>query len=263
MADHWGTLFSLETAVGSHKSAQALGAPGKIKKCRITTEVTSKFFISPCTPISYTAVLRPTAVSRLDQRGVTLTELMVALVMGLATVAAVYSVHLIQVKQRILQEDVMAMQQNARAAMDLMTREIRMAGYDPMGVNRDGSDSNDFSGVAYHPTELQIKSDLNGNGLLTDSNESIVFLYDASTLTLRRKVGRGGRQPLADHIQSLALQYFDQGGAPTTDSTNIRMIEVALTAQTEHTDPQYPKNEGHRTFTLRSRITPRNLGLVR
>ena len=44
----------------------------------------------------------------LSQRGVTLTELMVALVMGLATVAAVYSVHLIQVKQRILQEDAMA-----------------------------------------------------------------------------------------------------------------------------------------------------------
>lgn len=196
----------------------------------------------------------------LNQRGVTLTELMVALVMGLATVAAVYSVHLIQVKQRILQEDVMAMQQNARAAMDLMTRELRMAGFDPMGVNRDGSVSNDFPGVDYHPTELQIKSDLNGNGLLTDSNESIVFLYDASTLTLRRKVGRG-RQPLAEHIQSLALKYFDQRGAPTTDSTNIRMIEVALTAQTEHADSQYSQNEGHRTFTLRSRVTPRNLGL--
>jgi type IV pilus assembly protein PilW len=170
----------------------------------------------------------------LNQRGVTLTELMVALVMGLATVTVVYSVHIIQVKQRILQEDVMAMQQNARAAMDLVIRELRMAGYDPMSVNRDGSSSNDFPGVDYHPTELQIKSDLNGNGLLTDSNESIVFLYDALTLTLRRKVGRGGRQPLAEHIQSFALQYFDQRGVPTTNSTDIRMIEVALTAQTEH-----------------------------
>ena len=95
---------------------------------------------------------------------------MVALVMGLATVAAVYSVHLVQVKQRIVQEDVMAMQQNARAAMDLMTRELRMAGYDPIGVNRDKSSSNDFFGLTYHQTELHIASDLNGNGLLTDSN---------------------------------------------------------------------------------------------
>ena len=56
--------FNLETAVGSQKSAQALGAPGKINKCLITTEVTTNVFISPCTPISYTCVLRPTAVSR-------------------------------------------------------------------------------------------------------------------------------------------------------------------------------------------------------
>jgi len=55
----------LETAVGSQKSAQALDAPGKIKKCLITTKVTTTFFISPCTPISYTAVLPPTAVSRI------------------------------------------------------------------------------------------------------------------------------------------------------------------------------------------------------
>jgi len=36
-------LFNLETAVGTQKSAQALGAPGKIKKCPITTEVTTIF----------------------------------------------------------------------------------------------------------------------------------------------------------------------------------------------------------------------------
>jgi len=58
--------LNLETAVGSQKSAQALGAPGKIQKCLITTEVTTTFCISPCTPISYTSFLRPTAVSRLN-----------------------------------------------------------------------------------------------------------------------------------------------------------------------------------------------------
>lgn len=195
----------------------------------------------------------------LDQRGVTLTELMVSLVMGLATVVAVYSVHLVQVKQRTVQEDVMAMQQNARAAMDLITRELRMAGYDPRGVNRDGSRSNEFHGVVYHPTELHIQSDLNGNGLLTDSNESIVFLHDVSDFTLRRKVGKGGRQPVAEHIQSFSLQYFDRHGDPTTDSKNIRMIGFTLTAQTEHPDSSYSKNNGFRTFTLRSQILPRNL----
>lgn len=194
-----------------------------------------------------------------NQRGMTLTELMVALVIGLATVAAVYSIHVVQVKQRIVQEDIMAMQQNARAAMDLMTRELRMAGYDPIHVNHDGSSSNDFSGVAYHPTELHIKSDLSGNGVVSDSNETIVFLHDASTLTLRRKVGRGGRQPVAEHIQSLTIQYFDEHAVQTIESKNIRMIELTLTAQTEHPDLSFSKNDGFRTLRLRSRVFPRNL----
>jgi len=59
--------FNLETAVGSQKSAQALGASGTMKKCLITTEVTTAFLIAPGTPISYQAVLRPTAVSRFNQ----------------------------------------------------------------------------------------------------------------------------------------------------------------------------------------------------
>ena len=44
-----GRLLNLETAVGPQKSAQSLGAPGKIKKGLITTEVTMNIFISPCT----------------------------------------------------------------------------------------------------------------------------------------------------------------------------------------------------------------------
>ena len=143
--------------------------------------------------------------------------------------------------------------------MDLMSRELRMAGYDPMGVNQDSRSSNDFLGVAYHPSQLHIQSDLNGNGLLTDSNETIVFLLDEATSTLRRQVGGSGRQPVAPHIQSLGIQYFDELGVGTSDSKRIRLVELTLTAQTEHLDPTYPKNNGYRTFTLRSRVVPRNL----
>lgn len=193
-----------------------------------------------------------------NQRGVTLTELLIALALGLFTIGAVYGVHLNQVKKQIVQEDVLAMQQTARAAMDMMAREIRMAGYDPMGVNRDSASSNDFHGFRYHPTELHIQADLNGNGVPTDSKESIVYLYDDSTSTLRRKVGMGGRQPVAEHIESFTVLYRDALGHPTTHSPSIRAVDVQVTARAAHADSQYPENEGYRTFTLRSRIVPRN-----
>ena len=57
--------FNLKTAVGSRKSAQALGAPGKLKKLLITNKVTTNFFNLPCTPTAYASFSRPTAVFRL------------------------------------------------------------------------------------------------------------------------------------------------------------------------------------------------------
>ena len=87
------------------------------------------------------------------------------------------------------------MQQTARTALDMMAREIRMAGYDPMEMNRDVDLSNDFHGLNSHPTELHIRADLNENGMLTDLKGSTVYLYDDATSTLRRKVGGGADNP--------------------------------------------------------------------
>ena len=193
------------------------------------------------------------------QRGMTLTELLVALAVSLVTIGTVYGVHLMQVKSQIVQEDGLAMQQNARAALDMMVREIRMAGYDPMGGNRDADPSNDFHGITCHPTELQIRADLNGNGVATDAKESIVYLYDDARSVLRRKVGRGGRRSVADHIESLSFTCLDSLGRPTVHAPGIRAVEVQITARAEHADNRYPENDGYRTFTLRSRVAPRNL----
>ncbi len=193
------------------------------------------------------------------QRGVTLTELLVALAVGMITIGAVYGVHLMQVRQQVVQEDALAMQQTARAALDMMAREIRMAGYDPMGGNRDADLSNDFDGLTCRPAELRIQADLNGNGVLTDSKESITYLYDDTTSTLRRKVGAGGRQPVADHIESLSFACLDVLGRPTAHASSIRAVDVRVTARSEHADSRYQENDGYRTFTLRSRIVPRNL----
>ena len=143
-----------------------------------------------------------------------MTELLIALALGLFTIAAVYGVHLNQVKRQIVQEDVLAMQQTARAALDMMAREIRMAGYDPMGVNRDAVSSNDFYGLGYHPTELHVRADLNGNGVLTDSKESIVYLYDDSTSTLRRKVGMGVDNPWRSISRPLPFRIVTPWGIP-------------------------------------------------
>lgn len=193
-----------------------------------------------------------------SREGFTLIEMVVALGLSLVTVTAVYSLYVSELKAQNVREDRLEMQQQARVVIDVVGRELLMAGFDPRGVNNDVDLANDFQGITYHPDRLTIKADLNGNGLIADPNESIIFVYDAKTHTLRRNTG-GGNQPFGENIESFLVQYFDQEGKPTENSLAIRQVGITVTARTEKPDPKFSKNGGYRTLTLHSRLTPRNL----
>lgn len=70
-----------------------------------------------------------------NERGVTLIELLVALVMTGIIVSAGYGVYLTQHEGWIIQEQISNMQQNARAGVHELETRIRMAGYNlPKGL---------------------------------------------------------------------------------------------------------------------------------
>lgn len=190
-------------------------------------------------------------------QGYTLVEVVVALGLSLLTLSVVYALYIQELKAQGVREHVLDMQQQARVVVDLVTREILMAGYDPRGVNRDTDLTNDFEGITYDLGKLAIKADLNGNGITSDVNESIVFVYDAAAHMLRRNTG-GGNQPFGEDIEAFVVDYLDQAGNPTSDSKAIRQVGITVTARTSQSDPQYAKNGGYRTVTLHSRITMRN-----
>ena len=133
--------------------------------------------------------------------------MVVALSLSLVTVSAVYSLYVSELRAQYVREDRLEMQQQARVVIDVISRELLMAGYDPRGVNNDVDLSNHFLGITYDPGRLIIKADLNGNGVIADPNESIIFVYDAKTHTLRRNTG-GGKQPFGENFEILALLYF-------------------------------------------------------
>jgi len=190
--------------------------------------------------------------------GFSLIEMVVALGLSLVTVSAVYTLYVSELRAQLVREEKLDMQQQARVVMDVVSRELLMAGYDPRGVNDDADITNDFLGITYDPSRLVIKADLNGNGLITDANESIVFVFDGGTHTLRRNTG-GGNQPFGENIQAFFVEYFDQEGNPTIDSTRIRQVKIIVIARTEKPDIKYAPNGGYRTLALQSRLTPRNL----
>ena len=181
------------------------------------------------------------------ESGFTLVELLIAMTIGLIILTALSSTFLMQRKAYDVQEQIVEMVQTARAAMDMMTREIRMAGYDPTGSAGAGI-------VSVATDKIYITMDLDGDGVLDDSNEHIV--YDIYDNKLGRTVGPSANvnnpsvppyhQPVAENIEDLQI------------SQSGNSINVSLTART--TKPA-PDNGGYRTYTLTSFITPRNLGL--
>ena len=182
--------------------------------------------------------------------GFTLIEILISLAIFGVIIGAIFSFSISQRKYLSVQDQISHMIQNARVAMDILSGELTIAGYNPNGTV--------FWGIPYHASQLQIYADLNGNGLLTDPNENVTYSYDSTNKSITRNTG-GGNQPMAENVQSFNFTYLDDQGNPTTITANIRQIQIAITVRTSKPDPQYAANSGYRTYTLTSRVTPRNL----
>jgi prepilin-type N-terminal cleavage/methylation domain-containing protein len=70
---------------------------------------------------------KPISIS--SRRGFTIVELMVALVLSFILVGAIYRTFTSQQKAYTVQDQIAEAQQNARMAMNILVRDIRMAGY--------------------------------------------------------------------------------------------------------------------------------------
>ena len=198
------------------------------------------------------------------ERGFTLVELLIAMTIGLIILTALSSTFLMQRKAYDVQEQITEMVQTARAAMDMMSREIRMAGYDPTGAMQKSDPTGaKFVGIPYDANKLQIYADLKGDEDTNDPHEYIKYTIDSDyPFEIRRDTG-GGRQEFALNIQSFTFVYLEADGTTevitSTDTDKIRQIKITITARTSKPDPNI--SGGYRTYTLTSYITPRNLAL--
>ena len=71
-----------------------------------------------------------------NSAGTTLMEILIGLFLAGLVTTSIFKIYLNQHKNWMIQEDVTDIQQNARAAIDELTRQIRMAGYElPIGLD--------------------------------------------------------------------------------------------------------------------------------
>jgi prepilin-type N-terminal cleavage/methylation domain-containing protein len=173
----------------------------------------------------------------------------------------------------------LAVQQNGRVAMDVMVRQIRMAGYFPENI--DTKHSNDQSNTVEVATNaaIAVAGDLDGSGVTN------TFLFCLDSGGLKRVQGARGAAAsyscrngaiLAEGVTSLGFAYYDANnnpvpdppsapyqldgqsiGAPpsfasTTQRAAVRRIVITLTAR-----ENVPGQPSH-TYTLTSDVRLRN-----
>lgn len=196
---------------------------------------------------------------------------MIALSVGLVVIGVAYTLFFTQNKQLGTQELVAEMQQNARAAMDIVSREIRMAGYNPNKTAPLAQCTGTTSTAATcagiknaGANTISFTADLNGNGDLTagssNPNENIIYdRYLSSSVYALGRTSNGTKQPLIEHLDFLGFNYFDANGAATSNLANIREVQITIRTIVARPDPSYTLNSGYRTYTLIARVAPRNL----
>jgi type IV pilus assembly protein PilW len=195
-----------------------------------------------------------------NEQGFTMVELVVGLAISLILMGIAVKIFLVQQRAYNVQGQLSEMQQNIRAATDMIVRETKMAGYDPTDLGFDGIGNNSSA------TSIQILADLDGNGLTTDPNEDITYkYYDDPDFQIKRKGSTAGSfQPLGENITGFTVLYFDATGPPdigTSTPADIRQIKITITGRTAKVDPDRKRVDGvgYRYGTLTTFITPENL----
>jgi len=182
-----------------------------------------------------------------NDRGFTLVELMISLVLFAIMMTGIYETYIYQQKAYMKQEQVADLQQGMRSALYFLKLDIRMAGYDPTG---NAGSTVTISDIA----EFQFQVDANGDGDFDDGaggndpNELIRYaltndvnkdgVADGFPCNLGREVWSGGLQPVAENIQAIEFCYILEDGTITTDPAateleNIRGVYISILARTD------------------------------
>jgi type IV pilus assembly protein PilW len=164
-------------------------------------------------------------------KGFTLIELLIAMAISGIVAGAIFTAFKSQQKSYLIQDQVAEMQQNLRASMDIMARDIRMAGYSQGAPGFGITDilprdkDNNVDGTITGNGAFEFTADFDNNGTL-DGGETISYsVYDSPVLDpdgnpdLARGIS-GVRQLLTENIHALGFAYaFDADGNGILDTS--------------------------------------------
>ena len=210
----------------------------------------------------------------LNKKGVTLIELLVVLVISGLIVAGIYRVFIAQTRAYTVQDQVVEVQQNIRNAMELLLRDLRMAGFDDDNPNSPITIANPIVYPVAANSVTVIYEQYNTTTLQYETH-TVSYLRDAVNSRLDRQLTinnvAGPLEHILDNVDALNFTYGvdtnDDGtidnwlAAGAVGTARVVAIRVLLTAKPDQTNPDVQSMVSPRT--LDSTVTLRNLSLIR
>ncbi|WP_417913954.1 prepilin-type N-terminal cleavage/methylation domain-containing protein [Candidatus Electronema sp. JM] len=226
----------------------------------------------------------------LASSGFTLVEIMISLVLSSFVIAGVYGVYSIQQRSYKTQGQVADLQQQLRSALDFITRDIRMVGYNPGGV------------CSVNPTTYGILNmgvdnfsfEYCGLEDNTWKLHTVTYSLEGSRLMRNLQVqdSPGQQQAVAEGIDAIEFRYL-QGNSPPGHpelpppeadlAKDTRIIQLSILIRSLYPDPYYkdtitylpasgkawtrtsgsgnPPNDNYQRRLLVTSIELRNVGL--
>ncbi len=226
--------------------------------------------------------------SLFNSKGITIIELLVALVIFGLVVGGIYRVFVAQTKAYTVQDQVAEVQQSVRSAMEILLRDIRMAGYDDerstISINTTLPPNYDY--IVYPPQETSITVHYEYYDTTTAQfqKHNVSYWFDSLSSRLMRQLTidnvAGPQEVLLENVDSLQFTYGvdgdEDGGiddlngdgvinnddfisAGDVGTRKVIAVRVRLTARPSPENPDIQKVVSPRT--LDSKVTLRNLCL--
>lgn len=211
-----------------------------------------------------------TTQSIFKQKGVTLIELLVALVVCGIVIGAIYRLFVVQTRAYTIQDSVVEIQQSVRSAMEILLRDLRMTGFD--------DDSTASTVTVPTPivtpvqdSDITVSYEYYDSSLAQYQRHTVRYWRDAGTSTLFRQrtinATAESAETLLENVDALTFTYgidTDEDGdvdswvsAAAVGVSKVIAVRVTLTARPTSVNPDVSTRVSPRTLT--SAITFRNL----
>jgi type IV pilus assembly protein PilW len=208
-------------------------------------------------------------ICRVNRKGVTLIELLVALVICGFVIAGIYRVFVAQTRAYTVQDQVVEVQQGIRTAMEILLRDVRMAGYDSDSLTSKISITDPIL-PADHSVIVNYEYDDTHRYEVT---YSLINGNLTRQLTIHPDVGpetSEGEKTILENVDVLNFEYgVDTNGDGAVEkwvatggigTAKVVAVRILLTAKPDQTNPDVKKWVSPRTLT--STVALRNQALT-